>query len=507
MVAGRSRSLRSLARAHWLALSLLIVGAALRVAAMVAYPPALFFGDSWGYVVSAFSGHTLGLASVALSNDRPSGYPVLLWLLSEPGRDLTRLIAVQHLAGLAIGALVYVALLRAGIPRLGAGCAAALVLLDGYAITLEQYVMSDTFFALTVLVACLLLAWPALRSPQAAAGRAAGPVMGAIPAVAGAATSAIRASAAGLLIAAATLERLEGAFAIPVLLAYLLWRRAGWRALLAYVLAAVLPLLAYAGAEQVRFGTFALTQESGWTLYGRIAGFADCAGAGVAPAARPLCETAAQRASQPDSGTWYIFDGASPAVREFGPLSRTEAEQRYSDGVLRAFSIRIIEHQPLAYLDAAGSDFLRFFTPGATAFDDAVSATSLPATAGAEYVDSYVQGRFLPGVQPSVRAPAAVLRVYRAVVHVPRPVLALLALAALLAVALRTPWCREVLLLAGSAVALLAGTAATAGFGLRYLLCAVPLLAIGGTLALRDVWATARGARRRPAPPVTEAAS
>ncbi|MGO9971433.1 MAG: phospholipid carrier-dependent glycosyltransferase [Solirubrobacteraceae bacterium] len=495
MVAGRSRSLRSLARAHWLALSLLIVGAALRVAAMVAYQPALFFGDSWGYVVSAFSGHTLGLASVALSNDRPSGYPVLLWLLSEPGRDLTRLIAVQHVAGLAIGALVYVALLRAGIPRFGAACAAALVLLDGYTITLEQYVMSDTFFALTVLVACLLLAWPALRSPPASAGRAAGPAIG-----------PIRASAAGLLLAAGTLERLEGAFAIPVLLAYLLWRRAGWRALLAYVLAAVLPLLAYAGAEQARFGTFALTQESGWTLYGRIAGFADCAGAGVAPAARPLCETAAQRASQPDSGTWYIFDGASPAVREFGPLSRTEAEQRYSDGVLRAFSIRIIEHQPLAYLDAAGSDFLRFFTPGATAFDDAVSATSLPAAAAAEYVDSYVQGRFLPGVQPSVRAPAAVLRVYRAVVHVPRPVLALLALAALLAVALRTPWCREVLLLAGSAVALLAGTAATAGFGLRYLLCAVPLLAIGGTLALRDVWATARGARRRPAPPVTEAA-
>ncbi len=494
MVAGRSRSLRSVARTHWLALSLLIIGASLRVAAMVAYPPALFFGDSWGYVVSAFSGHTLGFASVALSNDRPSGYPVLLWLLSEPGRDLTRLIAVQHLAGLAIGALVYVALLRAGIPRLGAACAAALVLLDGYAITLEQYVMSDTFFALTVLVACLLLAWPALRSPPAAARRAAEPAIG-----------AIRAFAAGLLIAAATLERVEGVFAIPVALAYLLWRRAGWRALPAYVVAAVLPLLAYAGVEQARFGTFALTQESGWTLYGRIAGFADCAGAGVAPVARPLCETAAQRASQPDSGTWYIFDGASPAVREFGPLSRTEAEQRYSDGVLGAFSIRIIEHQPLAYLDAAGSDFLRFFTPGATAFDDAVSATSLPATAGAEYVDSYVQGRFLPGVQPSVRAPAGVLRGYRAVVHVPRPLLALLALAAVLAVALRTPWCREVLLLAGSAVALLAGTAATAGFGLRYLLCAVPLLAIGGTLALRDVWATARDARRRPAPAVTEA--
>jgi hypothetical protein len=79
-------------------------------------------------------------------------------------------------------------------------------------------------------------------------------------------------------------------------------------------------------------------------------------------------------------------------------------------------------------------------------------------------------------------------------VHVPRPLLALLALAALLAVALRTRSHREIALLSVSAIALLLGTAATAGFGLRYLLPAVPLLALGGGLAGRDLlsWSRSR---------------
>jgi hypothetical protein len=44
-----------------------------------------------------------------------------------------------------------------------------------------------------------------------------------------------------------------------------------------------------------------------------------------------------------------------------------------------------------------------------------------------------------------------------------------------------------VLFLSGSGLLLILGTAATAGFGLRYLLPAVPLLALGGSLALRDL--------------------
>jgi hypothetical protein len=53
------------------------------------------------------------------------------------------------------------------------------------------------------------------------------------------------------------------------------------------------------------------------------------------------------------------------------------------------------------------------------------------------------------------------------VIHVPRPVLALLALASLAPSPLRVRLRREVFLLSGSGLALIVGTAATAGFGLR----------------------------------------
>jgi hypothetical protein len=80
-----------------------------------------------------------------------------------------------------------------------------------------------------------------------------------------------------------------------------------------------------------------------------------------------------------------------------------------------------------------------------------------------------------------------VVRAYRSIVHVPRPVIALLALASLLGLAVRIPSRREVLLLSGSGLSMIVGVAATAGFGIRYLLPAVPLLALGGTLATREM--------------------
>jgi hypothetical protein len=57
----------------------------------------------------------------------------------------------------------------------------------------------------------------------------------------------------------------------------------------------------------------------------------------------------------------------------------------------------------------------------------------------------------------------------------------------LVGLALRVVARREVLLFGGTALILLLGTAATGGFGLRYLLPTVPLLAIGGGLAGRDL--------------------
>jgi hypothetical protein len=249
----------------------------------------------------------------------------------------------------------------------------------------------------------------------------------------------------------------------------------------------VLPLVAYAARFDERYGTFALSHTSGWTLYGRVAGFANCAGAGIAPDARPLCETAAERHSHPDAPGWYIFDSASRAVRMYGIYGSASPRGVDANGILGTFARRILIHQPLDYLDAVGSDVLRYFTPGATPYADSVSATALPKSAAAEDIVQDVRDQYLPSITPEVRVPASVVRAYRSVMHVPRPVIALLALASLLALALRTPARREVLLLSGSGLSLIVCVAATAGFGIRYLLPAVPFLALGGTLAIRDL--------------------
>ena len=138
-----------------------MLGAAVRVLAMIAYSPALLFPDSWGYIATGLTGSFVGLPTV-----HPVGYPILIRLLTLPDRSLAELVAFQHLAALGVGIAVYVVLIRSRLPRWAAAAAAALVLLDGYGITLEQYVMSDTFFTAGMVLALLLLAGPRLGSQR-----------------------------------------------------------------------------------------------------------------------------------------------------------------------------------------------------------------------------------------------------------------------------------------------------------------------------------------------------
>ena len=464
---------------------LLVAGATLRALTMVAYQPALFFNDSWGYIFTAFTGHP-----VSLSYLHPNGYPVLMHLLTVPGRNLVQLVALQHLSGLVVGSLVYAAPIRARVPRIVAATAAALVLLDGYAITLEQYLMPETFFTLTLLVAALLLAWRGLSlrgtaldvSSSRQAGESRRP---------GVAVTLL----AALLLAAAVIQRESALFAAPVFVVYLLWARMGVRRIAIFLAAAAVPVLAYAALYDARLGVFGLSETSGWTLYGRVAGFADCAGAGIPHAERPLCETSAQRRSHPDSPTWYIWDGSSPAIKMFDGGHQSRQVQERANRVLGAFARRVIVHQPLDYLSAVATDVAHYFTPGATPFNDAVSATSLPASAAAEPVNERVRHQILPGVRPSIGSPAGFLRSYRQVIHVPRPLLAVLVLVSAVGLVIGVRARREILLFTGSGVALLAGTAATAGFGIRYLLPTVPLTAIGGAIA---AWELVRSRQGRP---------
>src|SRR4051794_7271736 len=129
------------------------IAVVLRVLAMVAYSPALFFSDSWAYVYAAWQRST-----IAILPDRPSGYGLAIKVLGLGQHVLTPLITVQHLAGLATGVLVYALLIRRGVPKLAGAVAAAVVLLDANVIGLEQHVMPEALFTLALLGAVALTA-------------------------------------------------------------------------------------------------------------------------------------------------------------------------------------------------------------------------------------------------------------------------------------------------------------------------------------------------------------
>ncbi|MGC9220320.1 MAG: phospholipid carrier-dependent glycosyltransferase [Solirubrobacteraceae bacterium] len=454
-------------RNHWLIALVVLAGTVMRGLMMVAYAPALLFPDSWGYISIAFHSPFVGVPRL-----RPVGYSVLIRLLTLPDRSLAELVAFQHLAVTGAGVAIYVVLTRTRLPRWAAAAAAALVLLDGYSMTLEQYVMSDTFFTVLLLLAALLVTWPQIQGRARWSAR----------------ELRWRSLLAGLTLAFTALVREALPFVLPVFVVYLTWIRIGWRPLVAFLLAALLPLLAYSALIDARYHVFGLTTASGWVLYGRAASFASCTGIQLPAVERPLCETAAQRSSHPSAPDWYIW-GPSPANLEFHPNTETNLQAAHTNSVLESFAKTMILHHPLAYAKTSLEAFANYFAPGVMPYGNSVSATSLPSSARAEAHSSQTQRQDLPGLKLHVRPPAGFMRSYRDIIHVPRPLLGLLAITSLLALCLRVPWRREILLFSGSGTLLLLGTAATGGLSLRYLMPAVPLLAIGGTLALAQLLA------------------
>ena len=129
--AWRQAATAGLAR-HWLAAALLVAGLVLRILVQLAYRPALFYIDSARYLYNA-------------GGMDPVGYKgplrAILFLA-----NFDAVAAVQHLLGLAMAVLLYLVLLRRGVPRWLAALAIAPVLLDAYQLQIEQMVMPDVWF-------------------------------------------------------------------------------------------------------------------------------------------------------------------------------------------------------------------------------------------------------------------------------------------------------------------------------------------------------------------------
>ncbi len=469
-------------RRHWLAAVLLAVGLVLRLLALLAYPPALFYIDTTRYLYNA-------------EGMDPVGYkgPLRAILLVA---NFGTVVAVQHLLALAMAVLIYLLVLRRGGSRWLAALAIAPLLLDAYQIQSEQTIMPGTWFQALIVAGLAILLWP--PRPGWRQVLAAGVLLG---------TSATFAQVGEVMLIPAVLFLLvagaggDGGW----------WRRAGGKAA-ALAGAFVLPILAYSAGSYLMTGDFFLSHSGVTSFYGRMAAAADCATLRLPTSERGMCPPPAQQATGPD---WLEYGPGSPIRPYYANLPRATTDRLISD-----FNHRVLAQQPLrvagAYLRDAGKLFAltRDTSPGDTPVSRWQFQTSFPyypPHASAQVVRTAIAQ--FGGGAPAVWVPVAgFLRGYQ--LHggyTPGPLLLLFTVTGL-AGSLALLWRRTrgdpaarqpalaCLLFFGSAVALLLASDLFE-FSWRYQLLALVTLAPAGVLGISVLIASWHRRRLTPAGP------
>jgi len=449
------------ARRHWTLTALLTAGLVLRVMTQVAYRPALIYIDTVKYVLSGWEKYD------------PEGYRYLLVLPVTWAGNLAVLAAVQHLLGLAMGAVLYAVLIRRGVPRWASALAAAPVLLDGYQLQAEQTIMPDVLFEALIAAGLAILLWKPRPGPW------------------------LIALASLVLGVSATVRQVGEALVLPacavVVLAARGWRQRLGRGALAAVYFAM-PIFAYMTySAVVLHDHFELSDQGDAVLYGRTAEAADCAALRIPAYERPLCPT--PREASELGVDWLVNNRASPVNRYSPPpgIDRLTA--------IKDFSYHVLEQQPLRVAGAIARDAVKLFAvtrhtdPGDTPiwrwqFQDAYPlyppGVTIPIV---EYMVGHSGGGGSPVV---VRPLAAALRDYQlGGGYTPGPYL----LAALLAGAGGILTYRRghdatlalaALLVTGTAVAVLLG-ADVYEFSWRYQLPALVTLPAAGALGMTAI--------------------
>src|SRR5690348_16666952 len=144
--ATRLRLAASVVRRHWPAAVLLTLGLVLRLLALFAYRPALFYIDTPRYLLGEAPGMD------------PLGYGGVLRAILSVG-NFNLVVAVQHLLGLAMAVFIYVLLLRRGAGRWFGALAMAPVLLDAYQVQIEQVLMPDLWLEVLIVAGLAILLW------------------------------------------------------------------------------------------------------------------------------------------------------------------------------------------------------------------------------------------------------------------------------------------------------------------------------------------------------------
>jgi hypothetical protein len=318
MWAGRLGAASDLLRRHWLLVAFLGAGIVLRLLAQLTYRPALFYIDSVKYLYSS-------------DGNDPEGYKLPLRTILLVG-NFNAVAAVQHLLGLGMAVVLYVLLLRRGVPRWLAALAAAPILLDAYQLQSEQTIMPGPWFEALVVAGIAILLWrPEISWRRVVAG---GLVFG---------TSATVAQVGEALIPAAALFMLAAGGD---------WRRAIGKAA-ALSAACAVPILAYCTGSYVATGSFFLSHSGVTSFYGRAAAAADCATLRLPVSERGLCPTKAQQARGND---WLEFGTYAPVQAYYNHLPRAEVNTLVTN-----FSRSVLTQQPLRIGAAYGRDVLKLY--------------------------------------------------------------------------------------------------------------------------------------------------
>ena len=323
------RYLRQLAGENKLFSWALLAGALLRLDAMLGYPGALWFsGDSYVYVGAALRPYP--------DASKQTGYSFFLRLLL-PFHSFTLVTGVQHLMGLLTAVIIYVLLRRNKVPKIWAAIATLPQLLDGYIIEDEHLIMAESLFTFLLMVATLMLLW----RPRPAWWTA---IVG------------------GLLVGAAIVVRTEGEVMLAVLPLFLLLRGWSWKTLRGWAVAIVftvgmlVPMGAYVNWFHQKTGHYDTTMAVGFSLWGRVSSFANCAVIKPTGEEAKVCPTQplADR-TPPGNYIWYAPYVHQDMNSVGGPVSAK------GDQILTSFAISAVEAQPLDYAKTLVKDVMLSF--------------------------------------------------------------------------------------------------------------------------------------------------
>jgi hypothetical protein len=312
-------------------LVLLGLGIAVRIALSAMYFPAVM--ESFDSARFARAGPTGAFDDYWI----PAAYPAFLAVLRLVTDQLWVTIAVQHLIGLGVGALLFLTARRLGASPALACIPAAVVFLSGDHLYLEHIIMADYLLIATTAAALAVAVRGLVPKPDHR-----------------------WLVAAGALAGLAMLSRSVGVVVIAVVaLCAATWAGDAWRprstGLLSVLGGAAVILGLYVGSYHIADGRYlGLTDMRGWNLYGRVAPFADCSEFTPPSGTRALCD---ERPPDQRPGPFgYIWDENSISRRAF-PVGPETGEK------LANFAREAIWAQPVDYGRAVLIDLARYVEP------------------------------------------------------------------------------------------------------------------------------------------------